>query len=311
MSTGGTIMDNLFSELEALGFKNISLNDIYEVEEVPIKNPQSPNTATLLYDTSIVCPVCENRFKEKAIKTSSYKIDSKDSDLFIRYSIINPYFFEVWICPRCGYASTKVDFHKIATDQKDLILKNISPKFKPKDYSLPYDVNTAIERYKLALINCISMKSKASRKAMICLKIAWMYRLSNNSNSSTYEMNFLEQALKGFENAYFNEIFPLYGMDKFLCMYLIGELNRRTKNYDAALNWLSNVITTKGPKQTLKDLARTQRDLIKEEMLLNKKIELETSSIFTDNNLDLTSASSHEEKTRLNKPTIFQFLKRK
>jgi uncharacterized protein (DUF2225 family) len=61
-----------------------------------------------------------------------------------------------------------------------------------------------------------------------------------------------------------NEDFPIYGMDKFTTMYLIGELNRRTNNLSVANLWFSKIITSANAPQKIKDLARDQRDLIKE-----------------------------------------------
>ncbi len=304
-------MENLFSGLENLGFNNINIKDIYDVDKKEPQLPLPSTSTTLIYDITVTCPVCDHTFKEKAVKTSSYKIDSKDSDLFIRYSIINPYFYEVWICPSCGYSSIKVDFDKINQNQKELILKNISPKFRNKIYTTPYDVNIAIERYKLALINSVFMESKASRKAMVCLKLAWMYRLLNNDKPNKDETKFLEQALKGFENAYLTEYFPLYGMDKFLCMYLIGELNKKTGNYDEALSWLSSVIIGKNVKQNLKELARTERDAIKEELSLRE--EIKTSSLSGNISLELSDELSEIEPAKKKERTssILQFFRRK
>ena len=88
-----------------------------------------------------------------------------------------------------------------------------------------------------------------------------MYRLTEDQSN---ELIFLKQALEGFNDAYFNEDFPIYGMDKFTCMYLIGELNRRIGNNSEALSWFSRVITTQGVPQKVKDRARDQKDLIKE-----------------------------------------------
>ncbi len=55
-------------------------------------------------------------------------------------------------------------------------------------------------------------------------------------------------------------------MDRYTTMYLIGELLRRTGNSEEALRWFSNVITCPGISSRLKNLARDQNDLIKEEM---------------------------------------------
>ncbi|RXI41015.1 DUF2225 domain-containing protein [Clostridium tetani] len=222
----------------------------------------------LLYNKEIYCPVCDFKFHVKAIKSSSYRLSSKDSDFFLRYALINPYFYDVWLCNECGYSALKVDFPNIKKYQKQLVLDKISPRWKKRYYGEVFNLDIAIERYKLALLNYTLIEGKASQKAMTCLKLAWMYRLKdNNKNEETYLIN----ALKGFVEAYESEEFPIFGMDKYTIMYLIGELNRRLGDKDKALLWFSYVITTPNVSYKLKSMARDQRDLIKEEALSKDK----------------------------------------
>ena len=51
-----------------------------------------------------------------------------------------------------------------------------------------------------------------------------MYRLIDTEDSKKIELIFLNQALEGLSDAYYAESFPIYGMDKYSAMYLIGEL---------------------------------------------------------------------------------------
>ncbi|MEW8956216.1 DUF2225 domain-containing protein, partial [Clostridium sp.] len=219
-----------------------------------------PTPSSFLYDRSVICPVCDNNFKVRSVKVYAPRMVRRDSDFFITYSNINPYFYEVWICNSCGYTSLKSDFSKIREFQKDLILKNITSKWRGKDYPEFYDLDIAIERYKLALLNYVVINGKDSSKAITCLKLSWMYRLKEHKD----ETLFLSKSLEGFKNAFLNEPFPIYGMDKFTTMYLIGEINRRIGNYSEALIWISKVITTPGVSHKLKELARDMKDLIRE-----------------------------------------------
>lgn len=257
---------DIFSGLDSLGFSDTDNIDLYGKDEqqndnTSLQEEQKENQKDYLYDKNLTCPVCGRNFTVKAIKTSSYRMKDKDSDFFIRYDIINPYFYDVWLCNNCGYAAMKADFEKIRNFQIDLIKENITPKWKGREYNVPYNVDAAIERYKLSLLNYYYSDSKASKKAMNCLKLAWMCRLTEDLQA---EKGYLKEALKGFNDAFFNEDFPIYGMDRYATMYLIGELNRRTDNLDEAMIWFSKVITTPSINKRLKELARDQKDLIKE-----------------------------------------------
>jgi uncharacterized protein (DUF2225 family) len=266
--------ENIFSGLEYLGFEGISNIEIYkkseDKEDSKDKKHQENSQIKeemLLYEKNVVCPVCENNFFVNAVKTGAYRMKNKHSDFYINYDIINPYFYDVWICNACGYASIKADFYKLKKFQIENIQKNITPKWHGRKYPPIYDINIAIERYKLSLLNYSVMESKSSKKAMNCLKISWMYRELGDIKK---EQMFREQALIGFKDAYLNEQCPIYGMNSFTVMYLIGELNRRSGNYDEALRYLGEVITSRNADRKIKDLALDQRDLIRETLNKNE-----------------------------------------
>jgi len=213
-----------------------------------------------LFDKQIICPVCNSQFKSKTVKSKSPRVVSKDSDFFIRYSVANPYFYDVLICNSCGYAAMRSDFDKLKVHKKDLVFSNVTPKWKPREYPDVLDEKLAIERYKLALLNAVLLNLPNSTKGMISLKIAWMNRLLDNSDQETL---FLKQALEGFNNAYINEIFPIYGLQRDSLMYLLGELNRKVGNYEDALLWFSRTIVSINSSSRVKDMARTGKDAIK------------------------------------------------
>jgi uncharacterized protein (DUF2225 family) len=177
-----------------------------------------------------------------------------------RYDNINPLFYDIVICPKCGYSAMIRYFDKIRDEQAQMIKSKISPRFKAKIYPDIYDVDIAIERYKLALLNTVVKNAKSSEKAYICLKIAWLLRLKKSSDE---ELKFIEQALIGFKEAYEKEPFPVCGMDRFTLMYLMGELSRRIGDEHEALLWFGKVIISTNVNPRLKELARDQKDLIK------------------------------------------------
>lgn len=261
---------SLFSDMEELGFGDIKDINLYQQPEEEEKKDENTKDSLqdaikkesdLLYDKKVECPVCGNIFNARSVKVSAPRITKKDSDLFIRYSNVNPYFYDVWLCNNCGYAAMKKDFPNIKDYQHDNVLKQITVRWKGRTYPSVYNVDIAIERYKLSLLNYVAINSKHSSKAMNCLKIAWMYRLKGDEHN---EMEFLKQALEGLEHAYTEESFPIYGMDRYTTMYLIGELNRRVGSFEQAMQWFSKVITTPAVSPKLKELARDQKDLIKE-----------------------------------------------
>lgn len=222
------------------------------------------NILNHLFDKQVICPVCDSHFKTKTVKSKSPRVMAKDSDFFVRYSVANPYFYDVCICNSCGYAAMKSDFEKLKSHKKELILSNVTPKWKPREYPDILDEKLAIERYKLALLNALLLDLQDSTKAMISLKIAWMHRLLNNTDHETV---FLKQALDGFNTAYIYEVFPIYGLQRDSFMYLLGELSRKLGDYPTALQWFSKTIVSINSSYKVKEMARVSRDLIKHENL--------------------------------------------
>ena len=213
-----------------------------------------------LFDKRVICPVCDAHFKAKTVKSKSPRVISKDSDFFVRYLGINPYFYDVVICNSCGYAAMRSDFENIKSHKKELVFSNVTPKWKPRQYPDILDEKLAIERYKLALLNAMLINLPDSTKGMISLKIAWMNRLLGNN---TQETLFLKQALEGFTDAYIKEAFPIYGLQRDSLMYLLGELNRKLGDYQNALLWFSKTIVSINSSYKIKEMARIGKDLIK------------------------------------------------
>lgn len=258
-------MENIFSGLEELGFKNLDNVDLYKKEANEEKNGQNkekkaPNPKDFLYEKTCQCPVCNNEFKTKAVKKGKARIVSTDTDLMPIYENINPTFYDVIICPRCGYSALTRYFEKVKADQADLIKTKISSSYKAKIYPDVYDIDIAIERYKLALLNAFVKVAKSSEKAYICLKLGWLYRLKKDNAN---EIKFLEQAYIGFNDSFSTESFPICGMDSYTLMFLVGELARRLGKENDALIWLGRVITGRNVNPKLKERARDQKDLIK------------------------------------------------
>ncbi|KRQ87967.1 hypothetical protein ABG79_00132 [Caloramator mitchellensis] len=256
-------MPELFEGLEELGFDNLKDIQIYHngnEHDKKIQNLKEESQIDMLYDKTYICPVCDNQFKARTVKIGKARLIKVDTDFMPLYDKINPLFYDVIICPKCGYGAMISYFDKIKQAQKKLILDNITSKFKYKQYPDIYDLENAIERYKYALLNSIVKESKNSEKAYNCLKLSWMYRLKKDEIN---ERKFLEQAYIGFKQAFETEPFPICNMDQHTLMYLIGECARRLGYESEALLWYGKVIVSRNAKPRIIELARDQKDFLR------------------------------------------------
>lgn len=213
-----------------------------------------------IYDKTVECPVCGSKNKIKFPKKVSYRMSRRDSDLMQYYEGINPLFYGIEFCNECGYASLPSYFKTLKENQKILIISQISVKWTKNIYPDDYDVDVAIKQHKLALLNAMVKDSLPSEKALICLKLSWLYRIKEDSEN---EKRFQEQAINSFQQAYMVENFPIGGLDKYTLLYLIGELFRRLGNNSNALTYFSQVLSSTEASSKVKEMVRNARELMR------------------------------------------------
>lgn len=273
MLKGRNHMSNLFDGLEVLGFQDLEKVELYKQEQEKALHREKAaikkeiSSLECLFDKSYTCPVCGHTFKERTIKKGKSRPVSSDSDLKPYYEPIDPMYYDIVLCPSCGYAALTSSFGKLGYTQSKWIREEITPKFKYREYPEVYDADTAIERYKLALLNTIAKKAKDGEKAYICMKIAWLYR---DKQDPEKELIFIEHAYTGFKHAYANESFPICGIDENTMTYLIGEFARKLGYLEEAIRWIGTVILAKNVNQRLKDRAIDLKEQIREAMNQNK-----------------------------------------
>ncbi|KXZ39295.1 hypothetical protein SAMN05661008_00986 [Alkalithermobacter thermoalcaliphilus JW-YL-7 = DSM 7308] len=214
-----------------------------------------------LYDKKVKCPICSNIFTTKKVRTSAIRTLKRDSDLCIHYKTVNPYFYAVFVCPKCGYAATENRFLSIKRAEIDIIKDNIMLKWTYRDFGGERGIDEAIVTHKLALYQADLLCKDKFYIGNICLKIAWLYRYISDEKM---EDKFLRHSLDCLEYAFYNENYE----DKtYILAYLIGELSRRLKNYKEAINWFQIALKDNRIKndRNIENLTRDQWRLASEE----------------------------------------------
>lgn len=277
----------LLSGLGGLGLGGLEDMDVFdekEKEAAKAKAAVQVEEKDIVFDRSYTCPVCDLDFHSKAVKASKAKLVGTDADLRARYDIIDPGKYDVVLCPTCGYAALGRFFDKITHPQAKLIMEKISQTVQIPVYNEPtYSYKEAQERYKLALVNAVVKKARASEKAYICLKSAWIargYRESLEAEGhedlvliaelEQQEEEYLQNAYKGFIEARQNEGYPMCGMDEITVDYLLAVLAARFKKYDVASRMIASVLGSTAANPRIKDKARDLKEQILADMKKNK-----------------------------------------
>lgn len=216
----------------------------------------------ILYYHEYECPVCDNKFQNTTVKLRKSKYLRSDSDLKMYYDPIDPMYYDIVLCPVCGYAALTSTFKKLTTAQADRIKKKVSPHFKSSVYPLILTTEMAIERYKLALLCAVVKLAKDGEKGFLCLKLAWLYRDIKNEEA---EQSTMEKALNGFTAAFQKEDFPIMGIDQHTLMYIIADLYRRTGDKANSLRYLGRLLGDRTAASRIKDRAMDLKMLINKE----------------------------------------------
>lgn len=283
-------MANLFSGLESLGLGNLSEMQLFESKENKENKKKDAEQAVevkeadLLFDKSFRCKVCDREFKSKMVRTGKVRLVGSDNDLRPKYQGVDSLKYDAIVCPYCGYAALSRFFNYMTDTQAKLIRTNISTNFKglkENEDILSYD--EAMTRHKLALVNAVVKHAKASEKAYICLKLAWLCRGKAEAlpedtpdmeavkqELATQEKEYITNAYEGFIGAFSKEDFPMCGMDEMTLTYLTADLARQIEKYDEAMRLLARVLTAREASDRIKSKARDMKEMIQEEKAKDK-----------------------------------------
>lgn len=280
-------MSGLLSGLGEFGLGNLEGMELFASKEdknggrgqVKTEAPIVKET-DFLFDKSFTCPVCDSEFKAKTVKSGKARLVGTDMDLRPKYADIDVLKYDVLVCPKCGYATLSRYFKFITSHQMKRIKEVISKTYKPKeDTAETYSYEEALERYKLALANAIVKQAKASEKAYICLKAAWLLRGKKESLDTAAgdyeklkkaveeeENEFMKNAYDGFMAARQAESFPMCGMDEITVDYLIATMAYGFKQYDVASKLVGTILVSTTASHRMKDKARELKDLVLKEL---------------------------------------------
>ncbi|MDF2614813.1 MAG: hypothetical protein K0S71_2599 [Clostridia bacterium] len=212
-----------------------------------------------LYDKSYACPVCNQAFTAKSVKVGKNQVVSVDSDLYPRYSVVNPILYDALMCPHCGYSAITKSFDSLLPKQKEWIKAQICANYKAHAYSEYTTLPEGIHKHKMALLTCMTKKGKTGEQAYIALHIAWLYRDLGDENN---ELSFLTRAYEGFEEALSTERFPIFGLDEMTVMYILADIAYKFGKISEAKKYLSVIITSPGISGRIKDRALELKDKI-------------------------------------------------
>lgn len=236
--------------------------------------------ADKVFDKKYTCPVCENKFTSKTVRTGKARMIRSDMDLRNVYEGIEPLKYDIVLCPKCGYAALARFFPEISNAQKSYIQEKITPHFNlVEENGEEYTFEQALNRYGIAFANAVVKMAKVSEGAYLSLKTAWLcrsYKESMETGMAGYQEKYekidamerenLKRAYEYFTKAVQTEEFPMCGMDESTVDYILAVLSMEFEDYSNASKLLSKLLTSYSAGSRLKDRARDVKDELSKRM---------------------------------------------
>ncbi len=193
------------------------------------------------YRAKITCSVCAKKFESMKVRSSSIRVQRIDEDFCQHYQSVNPLYYEMVVCPRCGFAFN-LEFSKthMNAEQREKLKSRLQPVWqdRAKDYSGVRTWNDAMEAFQLALYALEDELVKSSKMGMLYLKAAWLYRYVGNEAG---EQKYIEKVISAFAKAYETESFS-EPKSELNIVYLLGALNLRAGKTQESAKWLELVL---------------------------------------------------------------------
>ncbi|HBM81528.1 MAG TPA: hypothetical protein DD426_11965 [Clostridiaceae bacterium] len=195
----------------------------------------------IYYMKKFTCPVCENAFSSTKIKSSKLIPLKTDTDMCTYYKGLNPYFYEINVCPKCGFAFSDHFKHELRVNDKSSFLKIFSSRWKKQDLCGIRTFDQAVDAFEIAILSGQIVNLNPGKMAVICLRLSWIYRMQNKKDD---ERRFMKSAVDLLEKAY-----EVGGIDDDedispeILVYLLGELNFRLRNRNETVKWFNIAIS--------------------------------------------------------------------
>lgn len=201
--------------------------------ETKTENGENP-----FYQKHFTCAFCETEFPSLEVKSKYIQQEKVDSDYCPHYRGINPLFYEVRVCPRCGYAFTAESPAALGDRARATLAARLANLRAPLRFGGERDLNTAIEAFRLAFYCLEAIGGKKTALGKLYLKIAWLHRYAGDEDE---DREYCEKALFCLIESYRLEK-SADAASELKLLYLIAEISYRLENYNLAAQWFARIL---------------------------------------------------------------------
>ncbi|MEN6348537.1 MAG: DUF2225 domain-containing protein [Syntrophomonas sp.] len=237
----------------------------------------SASDDTLLFDRDVTCPVCDNKFKVKNVRSSKLRLDKVDNDLRQRFVDFEPLWYMVWCCPNCFYSNFNFDFQQVPEANKKQLIEN-GKKFQGKvklDFGSPRKIDEVFLTYYMMLQSLQIGKQDPTGPAKVWLRLSWLY---NDVGDEEMFRLATDKALELYKDSFYNARRDSSVEQDQRLSLLLGELSLRVGDKKEAMKFYRGAIARKGGNNTINRQAEDCIRDLKEKMTGEDHEETESES---------------------------------
>ncbi|MGQ9754625.1 MAG: DUF2225 domain-containing protein [Desulfotomaculales bacterium] len=205
---------------------------------VPAAQPAGAPLPEELYYTEYTCPCCGEEIRSPAVRSRFIRVVRTDTDFCQHHAGPNPLFYEIVVCPACGYAFNEESYEPLNPQTRKAVRAACAGGQSREGAGPARTLDEAVDLFKLAITCQEARGARPSILGRLYLKLAWLYRFREDAAG---EQEALASALRCLTDAFQLEQAGDPKQELHL-LYLLGELSRRLGQGDAAVRWFSRVI---------------------------------------------------------------------
>lgn len=183
------------------------------------------------------CPLCANRFRTLKPRQKHITVEKVDEDFCLYYKSVNPLFYEINVCPKCGYSFNTSASSPVKDDLKKGLAKMLAGMWKKADYCGSRTLDEAVQAFRLAIECQRLMGADDSNMGKLFLKLGWLYRYLNNKEMENQSLDkALSHLSKSFETSTSKD-----PKEEINLMFLLGQLHLILGDDRGAVNWFVRI----------------------------------------------------------------------
>lgn len=199
---------------------NMRMKEIIdENEKIKMGGQGQPGPGDGFFKEEYLCPHCDWLIQTLKVKGELAEVLRSDDDFCPHYKDINPLYYEVVVCPVCGYAFTDSLYRKTDSQEKEAIRNKINGMGKTPNYTGRRSLQQAIDAYRRACYIHGDREISNFDRAELYLRLAWLYRYKKDREN---EKKFLDSALQKFKTSFEEEGEYANPQKDVYIMYMIG-----------------------------------------------------------------------------------------